>query len=59
MNHMTVEECQEQVVQILAGRLSDLAIPAKTVNATPARTWCPACGDAEESAAKPKRRTIA
>lgn len=59
MNHMTVEECQEQVVQILAGRVSDAATPAKTVNPAPGRTWCPACGDAEESAAKPKRRTIA
>jgi sugar/nucleoside kinase (ribokinase family) len=59
MNHMTIEECQEQVVQILAGRVSDAAAPAKAVSAAPGRTWCPACGDPEESSAKPKRRTIA
>ncbi|MBN9120660.1 MAG: hypothetical protein J0I06_16170 [Planctomycetes bacterium] len=58
MNHMTVEECQEQVLQILAGRVSEATTPAKTANAASGRTWCPACGDAEESA-KPKRRTIA
>lgn len=59
MNHLTVEECQEQVSQILAGRASDPAAPIKAINATPGRTWCPACSDAEEPTTKPKRRTTA
>lgn len=59
MNHMVVEECQEQVGQILAGRVSDPPTPTKAINATLGRTWCPACGDAEEPTAKPKRRTTA
>ncbi len=57
MKHMTVEQCQEQVFQILAGRVSDPSAPTKATKATPGRTWCPACGEAEESTAKPKRRT--
>lgn len=59
MKHITVEECQDQVVQILAGRVSDPPAPTKAINGTPGRTWCPACGGAEESTVKPKRRTTA
>lgn len=59
MNHMTAEECQEQVLQILAGRVPDADTPVKAANAAPGRTWCPACGDADEPIAKAKRRTTA
>lgn len=59
MKRMTVEKCQEQVVQILDGLVSEAAAPVKNAKVTQVRTWCPACGDADESTAKPKRRVIA
>lgn len=59
MSLMTVEKCQEQVSQILAGRASNVGAPAKTAFAAPSRAWCPACSDAKELALKMKQRVIA
>lgn len=59
MRHLTVEECHEQIVRILAGRDSDTAAPARANDVVPGRTWCPACLDPEESPAKPRHRTVA
>ena len=52
MNHVTVDECLDQVEHIIAGRLGDTASTPKIKRPTRSESWCPACGD-EQTIRKP------